>query len=121
MAPTSSAKTDEQLGVGVLQRDYFQNLPVYLDKEQKMISALGKKVSIGTLCCICCLFPDMLKRQKGKNIKAGMFYHGEGSVQGGLLVLGPGGISPTFQLEKLGVSMDYEKLVADVQALSSRF
>jgi hypothetical protein len=42
VAPCSTAKTDEQLGVEVFQKEYFP-YPLYLDEEQGFYKALGER------------------------------------------------------------------------------
>ena len=43
VAPTTSVKTDEELGVQEFQVTYFNNFPVYLDEEQLFYKYLGSR------------------------------------------------------------------------------
>uniref|UniRef100_A0A7S0YRF1 Uncharacterized protein n=1 Tax=Hemiselmis tepida TaxID=464990 RepID=A0A7S0YRF1_9CRYP len=103
------------MGLGVFQRDYFANHPVYLDKEQNMLKMFGVKL---TCCDLCGLIPKMFEmsaRLKSKGGVDGNLNNGDGSVQGGVLVLGRGGKNPTFQQEYLGKAVNKEQVANDVR------
>uniref|UniRef100_A0A6U2I7I3 Peroxiredoxin-like 2 activated in M-CSF stimulated monocytes n=1 Tax=Hemiselmis andersenii TaxID=464988 RepID=A0A6U2I7I3_HEMAN len=104
------------MGIAVMQRDFFDSRPVYLDRQQTMLKSLGKKVTLCNLCALIFKMGELRKRQKGMNLTGNL--NGDGSVLGGVLVLGKGGAFATFQQEKLGMKVDYDKIVEDVRLAS---
>lgn len=95
VAPTAKAETDEELGVGTFQEEYFGGRPTYLDSEKRFYEFLGNRKITGLLGVGDLLRPwrlyagykQMQARLKDKAVEGNMA--GEGIVLGGLLVLGP--------------------------------
>lgn len=108
VAPTGKVKTDSELGVGDFQRDFFPDVPVYLDEEKVFYTALGnRKIGLPTWnpFKLWSGYQKLAARLKGKDIEGNMV--GEGITLGGVLVIGAGqgGIVHEY-LEKTGTDPD---------------
>mmetsp|Transcript_63093 Transcript_63093/g.150397 ORF Transcript_63093/g.150397 Transcript_63093/m.150397 type:complete len:146 (-) Transcript_63093:99-536(-) len=108
VAPTKTADTDEKLGVAEFQKKYFSD-PLYLDEENNFYKALGsRKLSLPSWnpFKLWSGWKKLTARLKSKpEIEGNMV--GEGLVQGGVLVIGPGsmGVVHTY-LEETGRDPD---------------
>lgn len=89
VAPCSTAKTDEELGVNEFQEKYWPH-PLYLDEEKSFYEALGNRKITGLSFSwnpftLYKSFVDIGKRMKEKNVSGNM--RGEGLTLGGIFVI----------------------------------
>lgn len=124
VAPISSYKTDAELGVGEFQKDYWQSLPVYMDKERKFFTDLmgDRRLSLGSLFYtwnplkMYSDFGVLTDRIKKKNIKGNLA--GEGTIKGGVALVQKGTGSVLYQdFEEMGAEPNYEQLMKEVEKL----
>lgn len=93
IAPCSGASTDEELGLGEFQTNYFNNYPVYLDESKSFFQFLGSRSLFRDLkiswnpFTIYRSFKNIGDRIKSKKLEGN--YRGEGLILGGILVLSP--------------------------------
>ena len=122
IAPTAKVATDADLGVGEFQSNYWQNKPLYLDEELAFYQALGnRKLSIfkalfRTPWSLYRGIQDVSKRMKDKNIDGNLA--GEGIVQGGVLIIAPGGQELVYEYKEETASElpldDIEKAILQI-------
>jgi len=85
---------EENLGIGEFQMKYFDGRPVYLDEAKIFYDFLGNRrlsISFGSLLNPVKLYRDfkaLQGRLREKNVEGN--FAGEGLIQGGLIVFGPG-------------------------------
>uniref|UniRef100_A0A6U2DY92 Uncharacterized protein n=1 Tax=Hemiselmis andersenii TaxID=464988 RepID=A0A6U2DY92_HEMAN len=109
-APCASAKTDEQLGVEVLQRDYFTS-PLFLDAKRVMIEHCGDKVGVGAIMAMLLSIGSAVSRMKKKGIEGNTT--GDYKYKGGVLMISKGGAKAEFVMEgRLGVPYDWAAVQA---------
>lgn len=93
IAPTTQAATDEILGVGEFQSNYFKDYPVYLNEGKEFYSYLGnkslfkQKLWTWNPFALYTSFKNLGTRLKEKKIDGNMV--GEGLIQGGVLLISP--------------------------------
>jgi len=124
VAPTSTAETDEQLGVAEFQNKYFPGADLYLNEGREFYEALGnRKISlpIGQMLLnplkVWREFKNLGERIKEKNIDGNMV--GEGAVLGGVLVISPEGEVKYTYLEETGKQLPVEEIRSAMEALQS--
>mmetsp|Transcript_14268 Transcript_14268/g.28178 ORF Transcript_14268/g.28178 Transcript_14268/m.28178 type:complete len:139 (-) Transcript_14268:110-526(-) len=107
VAPCPSAKTDKELGVEVLQRDYWKG-PLYLDSKRVMIEHCGDKVGAAALLAMLWSIVSAVSRTKKKKVEAGKTTAGDPKNKGGVLMISRGGTKAEFVMEgRLGVEYDW--------------
>mmetsp|Transcript_10219 Transcript_10219/g.12399 ORF Transcript_10219/g.12399 Transcript_10219/m.12399 type:complete len:158 (-) Transcript_10219:339-812(-) len=90
----SNSKDDIKLGVHDFHSNYFENRPLYLDHEKNFYALLGNrklKIPFSSLLTPIKSYNDyktLGNRLKNKNIEGNM--NGEGFLQGGVIIIGPG-------------------------------
>mmetsp|Transcript_8925 Transcript_8925/g.17831 ORF Transcript_8925/g.17831 Transcript_8925/m.17831 type:complete len:144 (+) Transcript_8925:429-860(+) len=115
VAPTSSASTDEKLGVGEFASKYFANGQLYLDSNQTFWKALGSRpLKFGTWnpFKIWSLIKDMQEKMKAKGIDGNL--RGDARLLGGVMVVGKGGPVTFVSLEQMGSPFCVDDLVQAV-------
>jgi hypothetical protein len=122
VAPTKSVETDEKLGVTVFQENYFQNRPLYLDEQRNFYELLGNRklsISFASFLKPWKLYADfkmLTARIKAKKIDGN--FAGEGLVQGGIIVFGPGSDEIIYQYqEETGSEVPLDALEAGMLKL----
>uniref|UniRef100_A0A7S0YXM3 Uncharacterized protein n=1 Tax=Hemiselmis tepida TaxID=464990 RepID=A0A7S0YXM3_9CRYP len=105
VAPGPSAKTDAELGVEVLQRDYFPP-PLFLDNKRTMIEHLGDKVGVGAVMGMLLSLASAISRTRAKKVEGNQV--GDYKYKGGVLMVKKGGQRAEFVMEgRLGVPYDW--------------
>jgi AhpC/TSA antioxidant enzyme len=117
IAPCATAKDDAELGVEEFQTKYFNGLPLYLDAEKAVYSALGDR-KITELKGTWNPF-ELWKGLKGigerikeKNLEGN--FRGEGLVLGGIIVIKKGETRFTYY-EESGKEIPRESIIAAVK------
>lgn len=93
VAPIVGATTDEELGVGEFQYEYFNQSPVFIDKEKQFYAYLGNKSVLTQKWLtwnpfkLYSAYGALKARLLGKNIKGNL--KGEGLLKGGFLIIHP--------------------------------
>mmetsp|Transcript_26330 Transcript_26330/g.66461 ORF Transcript_26330/g.66461 Transcript_26330/m.66461 type:complete len:138 (+) Transcript_26330:248-661(+) len=107
VAPCASAKTDEALGVEVLQRDYF-TAPLVYDSKRTLIEHCGDKVGAGAIMAMMMSIVSSLNRVKKKGVEGNQNQVGDYKYKGGVLMVSQGGKRVEFVMEgRLGVPYDW--------------
>ncbi len=108
VAPVKGAETDEILGVGVFQSDYFLNNPVFIDENKEFYSYLGgnsllaQPLHTWNPFSLYADFKSLGARLKAKGVEGNL--KGEGFLKGGFLI-----VTPTE-----GVVYKYEEVTGSV-------
>uniref|UniRef100_A0A6V0KCY1 Peroxiredoxin-like 2A n=1 Tax=Zooxanthella nutricula TaxID=1333877 RepID=A0A6V0KCY1_9DINO len=126
VAPTKSVKEDagaKGLGVGEYQHRYFGGRPVYWDEDQKFVEAMGnRRISLKFKApwwkpwALWKEITEGLKKLKDKGVEGNLV--GDGLIQGGVLVVGPGDQGVTFahfEENDPDVGMPADDIVAGVE------
>lgn len=93
VAPVGKFDTDQKLGVGVFQSQYFLNNPVYMDTSKKFYSFLGDKSLLAQPWSswnpfrLYADFQSMQRRLSSKGVEGNLA--GEGLLKGGVLLMSP--------------------------------
>lgn len=127
VAPTKSVETDEKLGVNEFHVKYFNGRPLYLDEEKLFYRALGGRKLTDSFSFWALLKPwelyssfvKMGARLKEKKIDGNLA--GEGLLQGGLMVFGPGEADAIYVYqEKTGSEIPLDELEASLLDILKR-
>jgi hypothetical protein len=116
--------SDEKLGVHEFQTKYFQGRPIYLDEARVFYEALGNRKLTDSFKFSALLkpwqlyssFKQMGRRLAEKKVEGNMA--GEGIIQGGIIVFGPGneGIVYSYQ-EVTGNEVPLDEFAAGLSKL----
>jgi hypothetical protein len=121
VAPIKGAETDEELGVNVFHTKYFNNYPLYLDKERTFYSFLGDKNLLSqpwhswNPFTLYSDFKSMNKRLAEKGVDGNL--KGEGLIKGGILIIDPAQGVVYRHEEQTGFVMPYDEIIAAAEAL----
>lgn len=121
VAPVKGAATDEELGVGEFQSNYFRNYPLYLDEEKLFYSFLGDKNLLGQKLhswnpfTLYNDFKAMNNRLNQKGIAGNL--KGEGLLKGGMLLITPEQGVVYRHEEQTGSEMPYDEIMAAVDSV----
>lgn len=123
IAPCSTAKTDEELGVAEFQEKYFGGYPVYLDENKVFYEQLGSRKITTDLegswnpLTVYNGFKSIGERIKAKNLDGN--FRGEGLVLGGILVISPKeGVVYSYK-EQTGKEIPRQEIIDAVKLASS--
>lgn len=129
VAPTKSVKEDagpKGLGVGEFQQKYFGGRPVYWDKDQLFVKAMGSRTLKFKFknpwykpWAVWKEITQGMKAFKDKGVEGNLV--GDGWTLGGVIVVGPGdqGVTHAFYDEnEPGAGIPFDELVAAVEKFS---
>lgn len=125
VAPTKQCATDEELGVGEFQSKYFSPGKLYLDEDKVFYEAMGNR-KINLLSMLNGMINPLPKyrsqlaeykaRLESKEVEGNMM--GDGLVQGGVLVVGPGKLEYVY-LEDTGQEIPSDEIEAAIRAVAA--
>mmetsp|Transcript_12207 Transcript_12207/g.24087 ORF Transcript_12207/g.24087 Transcript_12207/m.24087 type:complete len:136 (-) Transcript_12207:85-492(-) len=108
VAPGPSAKTDEKLGIAVMQNKFFKN-PIYYDHKRVMMRHIGVRLTCCELLGAIWNCRAQMKRNKAKNVEQN--FAGEGAWKGGVLMVAKGGTHVEFVADPvLGEEVDWAEV-----------
>ena len=120
VAPIVGALTDEELGVNEFQYEYFNQYPVFIDKEKKFYAYFGNKSVLDQKWFtwnpfkLFSAYGALKARLLGKNIKGNL--KGEGLLKGGFLIVHPTRGVVYRHEEVTGDEMPYVEIFAALKA-----
>lgn len=128
VAPTKWVKNDDGprgLGVGAFQRNYFGGHPIFWDETQGFVKSMGNRlVSFGFKASwwkpweIWSEVTENMQTLKDEGIEGN--FAGDGLIQGGTIVIGPGGQGVTFahfEDNELSTGLPVDSIVEAVERL----
>lgn len=124
IAPTAKVATDEALGVGEFQSTYWGDKPLYLDVNLAFYQALGDrklpifKTLFRNPFALYRGYKDLGERMKNKKIDGNLA--GEGFVQGGVMIVAPGGVELVYEYkEETGSLLPLDEIEQAILKLSA--
>ena len=120
VAPTSGAKTDEELGVHEFQTKYFGGNPIYLDEDRKFYDILGNRSLLNQRLHtwnpfqLFRDFRELNKRTSSKKITGNLL--GEGFIQGGLFVISKSHNKVFTYFELTGTPFPYDEIKQAIES-----